>query len=79
MGDNLNYKIEIARENCIACGSCYSLNPSHFEPDDEGKSTVIGGRTDDLRSVGEFDDTEIESATDAQDACPVSIITITKL
>ncbi|MDG6222450.1 MAG: ferredoxin [Candidatus Bathyarchaeota archaeon] len=75
----MKYQIEIKRENCIACGSCYSLNPSHFEPDEEGKSTVIGGETDELNSVGEFDDTEIESAKDAEDACPVSIITVTEL
>ena len=75
----MKYKIEITRENCIACGSCYSLNPSHFEPDDQGKSTVIGGITNDIISTGEFDDTEIESAKDAEDSCPVSIITVTEL
>jgi ferredoxin len=75
----MKYKIEIMRESCIACGSCYGINPSHFEPDDEGKSKVIGGKTDDLTSVGEFDDTEIDSAKDAEDACPVSIITVTEL
>ncbi|MFZ7138155.1 MAG: ferredoxin [archaeon] len=75
----MKYKIEIKRENCIACGSCYSLNPSHFEPDDQGKSTVIGGETDDSISTGEFDDTEIESARDAEDSCPVSIITVIEL
>jgi ferredoxin len=75
----MKYKIEIKRENCIACGSCYSLNPSHFEPDDQGKSTVIGGETDDSISIGEFDDTEIESARDAEDSCPVSIIKVIEL
>jgi ferredoxin len=75
----LKYKIEIMRENCIACGSCYSINPTHFEPDDQGKSTVSGGKTDDLSSVGEFDDIEIETARDAEDSCPVSIITVIEL
>jgi ferredoxin len=75
----MKYKIEIKRENCIACGSCYSINPTHFEPDEQGKSTVIDGKTDDLISTGEFDDTEIESARDAEDSCPVSIITVTEL
>ncbi|MCW8801972.1 MAG: ferredoxin [Candidatus Bathyarchaeota archaeon] len=74
----MKYKIEIKRENCIACGSCYSINPTHFEPDEQGKSTVIDGKTDDLISTGEFDDTEIESARDAEDSCPVSIITVTE-
>ena len=73
----MKYKIEIEREGCIACGTCYSVDPSHFEPDDDGKSTVIGGETDVNRSSGVFDDEEIESARDAEDSCPVSIITIT--
>ena len=73
------YKIEIERENCIACGSCYNINPSHFEPDDNGKSTVIGGKTNNLKSVGKFEDEEIESIRDAEDSCPVSIIAVTEL
>ena len=36
----MKFKIEIERGGCIACGSCYSIDPSHFEPDDEGKSTA---------------------------------------
>jgi len=75
----MKYKIEINRENCIACGSCYSINPTHFEPDEQGKSKVIDGKTSDLISTGEFDDTEIESARDAEDSCPVSIITVSEL
>jgi len=80
MGEQyMKYNIEIKRENCIACGSCYSINPTHFEPDGQGKSTVIGGETDDSTSVGEFNDEGIESARDAEDSCPVSIITVTEL
>ena len=75
----MKYKIEIEREACIACGSCYSLDPSHFEPDDEGKSTVLGGETTANASTGVFDDDEIDSARDAEDSCPVSIITVTEL
>lgn len=75
----MKYKIEIKREDCIACGSCYSINPTHFEPDEQGKSKVIGGETNDSMSVGEFDDAEIESSRDAEDSCPVSIITVTEM
>ena len=75
----MKYKIEIEREGCIACGTCYSLDPSHFEPDDEGKSSVIGGETDDSASSGVFDDEEIENAREAEDSCPASIITVTEL
>ncbi len=75
----MKYKIEIEREGCIACGTCYSVDPSHFEPDDEGNSTVIEGDTDANASSRVFDDDEIESAREAEDSCPVSIITITEL
>jgi ferredoxin len=74
----VKYKIEIERTGCIACGSCYSIDPSHFEPDDEGKSTVKGGETDDSGSAGVFEDENIEDAKDAEDSCPVSIITVTE-
>jgi ferredoxin len=75
----MKYKIEIERGGCIACGSCYSVDPSHFEPDDEGNSTVSGGETDANTSSGVFDDDEIENARIAEDSCPVSIITVTEL
>ena len=64
---------------CIACGSCYSLDPIHFEPDEEGKSIVIGGETDASGSFGIFDDNAIENSRDAEDTCPVSIINVREL
>ena len=75
----MKYKIEIDRTGCIACGSCYSIDPSHFEPDDDGKSTVAGGETDANASMGVFEDAEIDGARDAEDSCPVSVITVTEL
>jgi ferredoxin len=75
----MKYKIEIDRSGCIACGTCYSLDSSHFEPDDSLKSTVVGGETDVSGSSGVFDDEEIEMARDAEDSCPVSVITVTEL
>ena len=75
----MKYKIEIEREGCIACGTCYSIDPSHFEPDDEGKSVVIAGESDVNASSGVFDDEEIENAREAEDSCPVSVITVTEV
>ncbi len=75
----MKYKIEIERGGCIACGTCYTIDPSHFEPDDEGKSTVSGGETDANASSGVLDDEEIENAREAEDSCPVSVITVTEL
>ena len=75
----VEFKIEIERGGCIACGACYSTDPSHFEPDDDGKSKVVGGVTDDHGSVGEFDDEELDNARTAEDNCPVAIIVVTEL
>lgn len=75
----IKYKIEIKREDCISCGSCYSLDPEHFEPGEERRSQVINGQTDSSFSSGTFTDDKIEQAQQAEEYCPVSIITITKV
>jgi ferredoxin len=75
----VKFKIEIERSGCIACGACYDTDPSHFEPDDEGKSTGAGGETDNQGSSGVFEDEEFENAKSAEDSCPVSIIIVTEL
>lgn len=75
----MKYKIDIEREGCMACGTCYSITPSHFEPDKEGKSTVIGGETDASESSGVFEDGAIEGAREAEDSCPAAVITITEM
>jgi ferredoxin len=73
----MRYKIEVNREGCISCGSCYAIDPDHFESDSEGKSQVIGGSTNG-KSIGEFDDEKTVAAESAAESCPVSVITVTK-
>lgn len=72
----LKYNIEIDRVKCIACGTCYSLDPVHFEPGKDRKSNVVGGITNE-KSAGDFDDENIEEAREAAESCPVSIIKVT--
>jgi ferredoxin len=72
----VSYKIEVDRENCIACGVCYGTDPTHFEGDSEGKSKVIGGKSNG-KSVGTFDDGAKDDAQRAADSCPVSVISVT--
>ena len=31
------YQIKINQANCIACMACYSLDPTHFEPDENNE------------------------------------------
>ena len=73
----MTYKIEIDRDNCIACATCYTIDPVHFEGDSEGKSRVVGG-TSNGRSTGSFDDSKIADAQAAEGSCPVSVIKITE-
>lgn len=74
----MKYQIEVNREDCIRCGSCYGLDPAHFESDSDGKSQVIGGTTN-VKSIKVFEDDKIVEAQEAADACPVSAITVTKM
>ena len=72
----MEYKIEVDRETCIACGVCYGTDPTHYEGDSEAKSKVIGGKGNG-KSVGSFGDGAKDDAQRAADSCPVSAITIT--
>lgn len=72
------YKIEVDREECIACGACYTSDPDHFESGSEGKSKVVGG-TSNGKAIGSFDDYKIEDASTAADCCPMSAITVIKI
>ena len=58
----MKYKIEIEREDCIACGNCYTVDPNHFEAGEEGYSRVIGGTTTRDFSEGTFNDDDIDKA-----------------
>ena len=71
------YKIEVNRNDCIACGLCYNTDPTHFEADWENKSAVVEGKGDAI-SIGTFDDNLLEDAKTASKSCPVSAITITE-
>jgi len=73
----LTYKIEVDRDTCIACASCYTIDPVHFESDSEGKSKVVGGKSNG-RSTGNFDDSKIAEAQAAEASCPVSAIKVTE-
>ena len=52
----MKYQIEVNREECIACATCYTLNPDHFETDAEGKSKVRGGVSNGKSTVSVDDD-----------------------
>lgn len=63
----VKYKIEVDRNGCIACGTCYTLDPSHFESDNEGKSQIVRGETDTEKSSGISEDDGIDTAREAEE------------
>lgn len=71
-----DYVIKINREDCIACGTCYNIDSVHFESDEEGKAQVVNGKTDENTSTGTFTDEKIKQVKEAEDNCPVSVITV---
>ncbi len=74
----MRFQVEVNREDCIACANCYTIDPGHFESDNEGKSKVLGG-TSNGKSAGTFDDEKMSDAKMAEEMCPVSVITVAEL
>ena len=73
----MTYGIEVDRDQCIACATCYTIDPIHLEGDSEGKSRVVDG-TSNGRSTGSFDDSKIADAQEAEGSCPASVIKVTE-
>jgi ferredoxin len=69
-------KVTIDREECIACGACYSDCPEVFEenPEDGWSQIVPQYRVGDELGAGEVPDDLVECARTAEDGCPVEII-----
>jgi len=74
----MKFKIEIDSEGCIACATCYTLDPIHFEAYAEGKSIVVVGSSI-VISEGSFDDDLLNEAQEAELSCPVSVIKVTTM
>lgn len=60
-------KASIDRSGCIGCGLCESLCPEVFRMADDGFAEVV---------VEIIPESAEESASEARDSCPVSVITI---
>ncbi len=60
-------KAKIDRGGCISCGLCAETCPEVFEMADDGLAQVI---------VDEVPASVADTAVEAQDGCPVSVITV---
>lgn len=61
----MNAKID--REGCISCGLCQSVCPEVFRMADDGLAEVY---------VSPVPESALDSAIEARDSCPVSVITL---
>lgn len=60
-------KASINRDGCISCGLCESTCPQVFHMADDGLAEVY---------VDSIPESAENAATEAQDNCPVSVITV---
>jgi len=62
-------KASVDQDGCISCGFCIDACPEVFSYNDNELSQAI---------EGDIPATSIESAKEAKDGCPVSVIDITE-
>ena len=56
-------KLNVNEDACIGCGACVSIDPEHFDFNDNGLSSVISN-----------DNIETEEVTNAIESCPTNAI-----
>jgi ferredoxin len=69
-------RVEIEREDCIACGACSLDCPEVFEEDEaDGTSRIVEAyRVDGDPALGEVPDELGECVRIAMEGCPVEVI-----
>lgn len=60
-------RASVDQDGCISCGICTSVCPDVFHYNEEGKSEAI---------ASEIKEDDIDTAKQARDDCPVSVIDI---
>ena len=60
-------KANVDQAGCIGCGLCEAVCPGVFKMNDEGVAEAI---------AGEINRSDIDSANEAMEQCPVEVITI---
>ncbi len=70
-------KVEINRDECIMCGTCWSLCPDVFEESpDDGKAQIVSQyRADDVGKGNVPNELE-DCVNEAANSCPVQAISV---
>lgn len=73
------YKITLNRKDCIGCGTCHTICPQLFSPDEEdGRVHLKNSHQVGDIWAGEITDQDLDTALQAEEACPVNVIHIQK-
>ncbi|MDQ1280806.1 MAG: Ferredoxin [Thermoproteota archaeon] len=75
----VKYEVTVNRNVCLATMACYSTDALHYKSDENHKSLVVGGTTDQSKSTRIFDDDGLDDAQRGAKACPVGAITVKQL
>jgi ferredoxin len=71
--------IEIDQEGCIQCGRCYMDEcPEIFMEGEDGTSEIVEQYRDGSSAKGKVPDDLLDCAKRAEDACPVTVITVSQ-
>lgn len=77
-GNGKDYLLEQDRLNCIGCGACVAVAPSHWEVSEDGKVSIINGKKrNDGWEEKNISKQELQENTEAAESCPVTVIHIT--
>ena len=68
------FKVELVREECIACENCVNSCPDLFEMADDGLAQLKGAKR--VGSNDEWETNDLGCGKEGADVCPVNVIHI---
>jgi len=72
----MTVSITIERDGCIECGACMDACGEIFELPNGEKARVVAAHQEGSEDKGTAEDGLLACARSAEDACPVSIISV---
>ncbi|MBD3282579.1 MAG: 4Fe-4S dicluster domain-containing protein [Candidatus Portnoybacteria bacterium] len=63
------------RQKCIGCGTCAAVCPQYWKMEEDGKSTLKGGKEAET-GVFEVEVDDADCNKEAASACPVQVIEV---
>ncbi|MBI0583172.1 MAG: ferredoxin [Methanomassiliicoccus sp.] len=75
----MTVKVEIDQEGCIQCGRCYNDEcPEVYKEGEDGTSEIVEQYRAGSSAEGNVPDELFDCASKGADACPVTVIIVSK-